>query len=168
MNIFAVSEFVTVFEISRNSNGVLQDTGFRFLIGIACLVGGVSVLVRRWRNNGAKGWIGPMFLIAWSLFWLYLHNFPHVLEHIDSLVRAYRDRRYQIVEGQVQVLHQQPATGHTKGDIIAVNGKQFEVNYFYFTPAYRKTLAHGGVLAAGVYARISYYNGEILRLDIRK
>lgn len=36
-----------------------------------------------------------------------------------------------------------PATGHTKGDIVTVNGKQFEVNYV--TPAYRNTLGHGGV-----------------------
>jgi hypothetical protein len=49
-----------------------------------------------------------------------------------------------------------------------VNGKQFEVNYFYVTPAYQKTLAHGGVLGSGVYARIYYHNGEILRVDIRK
>ena len=168
MNIFAVSEFVTVFEISRNSNGVLADLGFRFLIGIACLVGGVSFLARRWRHNDAKGWIGAGFAIVWSLLWLYLHNFPHVVGHINSLVRAYRERQYHVVEGPVRVLHQQPATGHSKGDLIAVDGEQFEVNYFYFTPAYRKTLAHGGVLGAGVYARIYHYNGEILRIDIRK
>ena len=109
-----------------------------------------------------------MFVIAWALLWLYLHNFPYVFGHINNLVRAYRDGQYQVVEGQVQVLHEQPATGHTKGDIITVNGKQFEVNYFYLTPAYRNTLAHGGVLQSGVYARLYYYNGEILRVDIRK
>ena len=79
------------------------------------------------------------------------------------------------------MLHEQPATGHTKGDIITVNGKQFEVNYFHLTPAYHNTLAHGGVLGGSVYARIYYCNnprdlsrvpggssGEILRVDIRK
>jgi len=164
----AVSDFVTVFEIARGSNGVLADLGFRFLIGIAGLIGGVSALVVRWRNKGTKSWVAPVFVTVWSLFWLYMHNFPYAFGHINSLVRAYRDGQYQVVEGQVQVLHQQPATGHTKGDVIAVNGKQFEVNYFYLTPAYRNTLAHGGVLGAGVYARIYYYNGEILRVDIRK
>jgi hypothetical protein len=91
-----------------------------------------------------------------------------VFGHINNLVRAYRDEQYQIVEGPIQILHEQPATGHTKGDIFTVNGKQFEVNYFYATPAYRNTLAHGGVLGGGVYARLYYYNGEILRVDIRK
>ena len=103
-----------------------------------------------------------------ELVLLYLHNFPHVFGHINNLVTAYQEGQYQVVEGQVQVLHQQPVTGHTKGDIITVNEKQFEVNYFYATPAYRNTLAHGGVLGSGVYARLYYHNGEILRVDIRK
>jgi hypothetical protein len=81
---------------------------------------------------------------------------------------AYRDKRYEVVEGPVQVLHQQPASGHTKGDVIRVNGKEFEVNYFYATPAYHKTIVHNGVLNAGTYARVYYYDGEILRVDIRR
>ncbi|HEY5992156.1 MAG TPA: transposase, partial [Candidatus Udaeobacter sp.] len=166
---YAGVDFVTVFEIARGGNGVLAEEYFRLFIGIAALIGGVTALILNWRNNGGlKGWLGPVFVIAWGLFWLYLHNFPYVFGHINNLVTAYRDGQYQIVEGQVQVLHEQPATGHTKGDIITVNGKQFEVNYFYLTPAYRNTLAHGGVLNWGVYARICYYNGKILRVDIRK
>jgi hypothetical protein len=166
--ILAISDFVTVFEIARGSNGVFAGEAFRLCIGIAALIGGVTGLMRKWRIDGAKGWFAPVFIIGWALLWLYLHNFPYVFGHINSLVRAYRGGQYEVVEGAVQVLHEQPATGHTKGDIIAVNGKQFEVNYFYLTPAYRNTLAHGGVLGAGVYARIYYYKDEILRLDIRK
>jgi hypothetical protein len=163
-----LSDFITIFEIARGSNGVLTEEYLRLFIGIAALIGGVTALILNWRNNGLKGWVGPLFVIAWSLFWLYLHNFPYVFGHVNSLVRAYRDGQYQVVEGQVQVLHEQPSTGHTKGDIITVSGKQFEVNYFYLTPAYRNTLAHGGVLGGGVYTRIYYHNGEILRVDIRK
>jgi hypothetical protein len=166
--ILAISDFHTAFEIARGSNGIFADACFRLLIGIAALIGGVSALLFKWTNKGLKSWIGPVFAIVWSLFWLYLHNFPHVFGHIDSLVSAYRKRQYQVIEGQVQVLHEQPATGHTKGDIITVNGKQFEVNYFYATPAYRNTIAHGGVLGSGVYARLYYHDGEILRVDIRK
>ena len=136
---------------------------------MAALIGALRVLVRnRRRESGRRDYIGPIFILIWSLFWIYLHNFPHVYGHISGLVNAYQQKQYQVVEGPVEVLHQQPATGHSKGDIVAVNGEQFEVNYFYATPAYRKTLAHGGVLSAGVYARIYYYSGEILRVDIRK
>jgi hypothetical protein len=164
-----VPDFVTVFEITRNSNGIFAGTIFRLLIGVAALIGALRVLVRnRRRESSRRDYIGPIFVLVWSLFWIYLHNFPHVFGHIDRLMSAYQQKQYQIVEGPVQILHQQPATGHTKGDVIALKGEQFEVNYFYATPAYRNTLAHGGVLGAGVYARIYYYNGEILRVDIRK
>ena len=163
-----MSDFVTVFEIARGSNGVFTGEVFRLLIGIAALIGGVTALIGNWTNGGVKRWVAPVFVIAWSLLWLYLHNFPYAFGHINSLVGAYRHRQYQVVQGPVQVLHEQPATGHTRGDIITVNGKQFEVNYFYLTPAYRNTLAHGGVLQSGVYARLYYYNGEILRVDIRR
>jgi hypothetical protein len=166
--VLAASDFVTVFEIARGSNGVFADGCLRLFIGLAALVGGVTALIRKRRSNGAKDWLGAVFVTVWALFWLYLHNFPALFGHINNLVKAYRDGRYQVVEGQVQVLHEQPATGHTKGDIITVNGKQFEVNYFYVTPAYRNTLTHGGVLGSGAYARIYCHNGEILRVDIRK
>jgi hypothetical protein len=49
-----------------------------------------------------------------------------------------------------------------------LNGAQFEGNYFLVTPAYRDTIAHGGVLKNGVYTRIYHHDGQILRVDIRK
>lgn len=165
-----MSDFVTAFEITSTSNGVLADTVFRLFIGVACLIGGVSGLIftGRRKGNGRRNWIGSVFLIRCSSLWLYLHDFPQAFGHIHRLVGAYRNGQYQVVEGEVRVLHEQPATGHTKGDVIAVNGNQFEVNYFYVTAAYRQTIAHGGALRAGVYARIYCCDGEILRLDVRK
>ena len=106
--------------------------------------------------------------MVWSVVWIYMHLLPNVFGHINRLLDAYRERRYEIAEGPVEVLHQQPKTGHSKGDVVRVNGKEFEVNYFYATPAYHNTIAHKGVLNAGTYARIYYYEGEILRIDIRK
>jgi hypothetical protein len=164
-----VPDFVTVFEIARNSNGVFVGAVFRLLIGVVALIGALRSLVRnRRRERRRRDYIGPIFVLVWSLFWIYLHNFPHVFGHIDRLMSAYQQKQYQIVEGPVQILHQQPATGHSKGDIVSVNGMQFEVNYFLATPAYCKTLAHGGALSAGTYARIYYSDSEILRVDIRK
>jgi hypothetical protein len=95
-------------------------------------------------------------------------RFPHSFWHIDELMEAYKKRHYQVVEGEVRVLHQQPVTGHSKGDVIVVNGAQFEVNYFLRTPAYRDTIAHGGVLKNSVYTRIYHQDGQILRVDIRQ
>ncbi len=119
-----MSDFVTTFEIARQSNGVWAETLFRLSIGIGALVLGKTGLILKWRGKGAwpKGWVIPLFVTAWSLLWLYLHDFPHTFRHINSLVEGYEKGRYQVVEGAVKVLHIQPATGRTKGDIIVVNG----------------------------------------------
>ena len=163
-----MSEFVTVFEVTRNSNGVFADTVFRLLIGVVALLGSLRALVRnRRRERSRRDYIGPIFIVVWSVIWISMHLLPNVFGHINTLLDAYRDKRYEIVEGPVEVLHQQPYTGHSKGDVIRVNGKEFEVNYFYATPAYHNTIAHKGVLNVGAYARIYYYDGEILRVDIR-
>ena len=104
-----LSEFVTVFEITRNSNGVFVGAVFRLLIGIVALIGALRSLVRnRRRESSRRDYIGPIFVLVWSLFWIYLHNFPHVFGHIDRLMSAYQQKQYQIVEGPVQILHQQP------------------------------------------------------------
>ncbi|HEY6071054.1 MAG TPA: hypothetical protein VIU85_06750 [Chthoniobacterales bacterium] len=162
-------EFTTVFEITRNSNGVFGDEVFRLLIGIVALLGSLTLLVRNVRRReSAKDYIGPVFVLIWSVAWISMHLLPNVFGHVNKLVSAYRDKRYEIVEGPVQVLWQQPYHGHSQGDRIRVNGKEFVVNYFYATPAYTKTIAHGGVLTQGTYARIYYYEGEILRVDIRR
>lgn len=165
-----MSDFVTVFEISRQSYGVWSDTVFRLIIGIVTLISGVAGFVKWWRKRSgpSPGWLFPLLAVAWSVSWLYVHNFPASFAHINGLVDAYEKKQYQVVEGEVHVLHQQAVTGHGRGDIIVVDGVRFEVNYFLATPAYRVTIAHGGVLKDGVYARIYHSNGAILRFDIRK
>src|SRR5947208_15780096 len=122
--ILAISDFVTVFEISTNSNGVFAGEVFRLLIGVAPLIGGVTALILNWKNNSVKSWVGPMFVTCWALFWLYLHNFPFVFGDINSLVGAYRQVHYQVFDALVQVQHDPPATGHSEGDIVSVTEKQ--------------------------------------------
>lgn len=79
----------------------------------------------------------------------------------------YNNKQYNLAEGTVSVLHTQPATGHDAGDIVRIDGVEFEINYFHLTLGYNKTIAHGGLLQEGVYARVYYHNGAILRVDLR-
>jgi hypothetical protein len=85
-----------------------------------------------------------------------------------ELLSAFQQKRYDIIEGKVAVLHEQPETGHDKGDIVKVGNIKFTINYFTPTNAYKQTIAHGGVLKDGVYARVYYYEGKILRIDIKE
>jgi hypothetical protein len=166
-----MTEFVTVFEISRWSNGLLADGLFRLFIGVAALIGGITGVVYVWRKRGVRPrWdlIPALFLTAWAVSWLVMHDFPQMFRRIDHLAEAYEKGRYEIAEGIVAVLREQPAHGHSSGDRIVVGGKPFEVNYFHATSTYRQTIAHGGALRAGVYARLSHADGAILRVEIRK
>jgi hypothetical protein len=72
------------------------------------------------------------------------------------------------VEGTVQVSHSQPYQGHTSGDKITIDGQSFVIDYFYATPGYKETIAHGGVLRNGVYARIHHCDGVIIKVEVVK
>jgi hypothetical protein len=166
-----MTDFVTVFEINRWSNGLLAETLLRLLVGVVALIGGVTGLLPIWRKPGAsrrRDVIGSLFITAWAVFWLTLHDFPRMFRHIGNLTEAYEMGRYEVSEGIVTVLHEQPAHGHSSGDRIVVDGKSFAVDYFYATPAYRQTIAHGGALRAGTYARLGSVDGEIVRVEVRK
>ena len=166
-----MTDFVTVFEINRWSNGLLADALFRLFVGVAALIGGLTGVVYVWRKPEVRPrryLIPGLFLTAWAIFWLVMHDFPHMFRRIDHLTEAYEKGRYEVSEGIVAVLREQPAHGHSSGDRITVDGKPFEVNYFYATPAYRQTIAHGGALRPGIYARLSHVDGQIVRVDIRK
>jgi len=166
-----MTDFVTVFEINRWSNGLLAEELFRLFIGIAVLTGGVLCSIHVLRKNKwrPRGELFPcLFLLTWAVFWLVLHDFPRVYRHIETLTEASEAGRYEVSEGVVSVLHEQPRGGHSSGDRIVVGGKTFEVNFFHATPAYRQTIAHGGALRPGTYARLSHVNGEIIRVEIGK
>ena len=166
-----MTDFVTVFEINRWSNGLLADTLFRLFVGAAALIGGIGGAVRVLRRRESRRLIQLVpcvFLALWAIFWLGLHDFPHMFGRINGLAEAYEKKRYEVAEGIVTVLREQPAHGHSSGDKVVVDGKQFEVNYFHVTPAYRQTIAQGGALRAGVYARLSHVDGQIVRVEIRK
>ena len=45
-----MTDFITVFEINRWSNGLLADALFRLFIGVAALIGGLNGVVYVWRK----------------------------------------------------------------------------------------------------------------------
>jgi hypothetical protein len=154
----------TAFEISRWSNGIFTQMLIDLAIGLGVVLAAVASIIAKGRSVGA--WLAAAVMLAWAAFWL--HHIPLESAHLEYLLDAYGSGRYEIVEGEVSVLRQQPAHGHTEGDRVVVGGKTFVVSYFVATPAYRDTIAHGGVLKPGAYARIYHRDGEILRVDLKK
>jgi len=162
-----MNDLQTVFEISRTTESI--DIA-PFVIGFISLVIGVWGIHLKDKGK-CPSWISHpeifafagLVFIAFGCFSLFSW-----IGKSDRLLSAYKNGRYQVVEGRVSVLHMQPFGGHTKGDIITINGKQFEIDYFKKTPAYKKTISHGGVLREGVYAKIYYCSNDIVRIDTKR
>ena len=85
-----------------------------------------------------------------------------------KLREIYLNQEYSIVEGYVHVIRKQKNDGSDNGDIIEIQGKKFEINYYGRTPTYKLPIIYGGVLREGVYAKVYYYEDYILRVDIRR
>jgi hypothetical protein len=155
----------TVFEIAPGSNGVRADAYFRLAIGLAALLGGVVGLIRA---KKLKKMAAPAFAMAWGLVWFMAHIplWRIGTTQTNGLLDIYHNGKSQAVEGIVHVSHTQPAHGHSSGDKITVGDQTFEVNYFRVTPGYKQTISHGGVLREGVFARLHYYDGIILKVEI--
>lgn len=163
--------YVTVFEIAGGNTCLpWLDRPTYLALGIGAVAVGILLFVLRLMLRGRFriGLFAPVFLMFWGLGWFRFS--PSILatySHADKLYADYQNRRYDTVEGTVYVLREQPEIGHAPGDLILIGGKEFVINYFRMTPGYRRTISHGGALRNGVYARLCYRDGHILRVDIR-
>ena len=165
-----MNELTPVFEISLGTNGIRTDAVFRLAIGVIILTAGILGLILRKRTGGRfpKKLYGPAFMTGWGILWLLIHiPFWRIgTAEIDNLLSVYHNGKSPTTEGIVHVSHEQPATGHTAGDKITVGDQTFEVNYFLVTPGYKQTISHGGALREGVFARLHYYHGVILKVEV--
>jgi hypothetical protein len=166
-------DFHTVFEIASGIGGIEKEAYLRLAIGAIVLLVGVACIVlfatRRENDRWKPKLFTAVFLPVWAIFWLSI-SIPAVLSinrERHDLLTAYRTGKYAVVEGPVRVLRIQPPNGHAPGDLVSVNGKQFKFNFYSTTHAYHRTIEHGGDLRGGVYARVLYCDGDIIRVDVR-
>lgn len=169
-------EYITIFEISR------KWTDYFIVLSVICAIIGLSLaavliiyVLKNWKNwqTDKKPRKEIIFLIFFILIWGLGWSFGSFVIYSNirfgnELTGAYYSDNYEIIEGIVEVLHQQPKSGHDSGDLIRINHKEIEFSYFGSTPAYHQTISHGGVLENGVYVRLYLYKGNILRIDVSK
>jgi hypothetical protein len=165
-----MNQLTTVFEITSGTNGIRTDALVRLAIGIVFLIAGIVGLILRKKTGGRfpKKLYGPAFMTGWGALWLIMHIPLWIVSttDIDHLLDVYQNGKSQIAEGFVHVTNEQPAGGHSAGDKITVGDQTFEVNYFLVTPGYKQTISHGGILREGVFARLHYYDGVILKVEV--
>jgi hypothetical protein len=157
--------YTTVFETSYFSNGfLLWNIGF-LAVGIFAVR--QMIRSRKW-GNGKQAPI--FFMCLWATFWFFASGAWLYLNLTNGRLytAALANNQCEVVEGTVQVLHEQPAGGHDAGDRIRIGDKEFTYSYFTSTLSYNRTISHGGKLTNGVTARLHYLGNAILKVEIKK
>lgn len=150
--------FLIVFEASIFSNGSIFISLAPFGMCAACLWLYYKPQKPEENSNSKTSRKDPKPLL-WAAFVLGMVGILTVAVDISEWLRcrdAQKNRTGMVAEGRVCVLDQQPWSGHHPGDLILIDGKQFRVNSFICSHGYAKSIAHGGVLKDGVWARIHY------------
>ena len=87
--------------------------------------------------------------------------FSTVLEY-ETIVGAYKDGEYQVVEGYVEKFDLMPYEGH-KDESFEINSVKFSYSDYSITFGYNNAKSHGGVIKGnGQHLKIGYVvdNGE--------
>ena len=167
-----MNDFVTVFTVPKNIDASILILIIPSLVFIAICI--AEIVLRKKGRRGIFPWptltmppifgivVGSILLIGASAILI------NSIIKTNRLVSAYKDGEYEIVEGIVHVLHKQTADSHDKVDVVKIGNTEFVINSSRFTPGYNLTIADGGVLKDGVYARVYHQKGTIMRIDIRK
>jgi hypothetical protein len=147
------------------------------IIGVIALMIGISMIlvaVKKPKWFIAGGWetflLPGVFVTLWGIVWfgLSLVNYLSYSERYNLLVNVYESQHYEVAEGTVHVLSVQPEGGHAPGDNIRIGDVKFEVDYYSGDFGYGTSIAHHGILTEGTYAKVYYYDGRILRIDLKQ
>jgi len=150
-----------MFEIS-----IIPDMEVVKVVSVLAVVGMISLfLAIRYRKIYQR-----TFLLFWGcttsvfgVFLLLLHVSYHLYIYCNYLVG-----NYQILEGAVNVLYEQPKNGHAPGDLLEINGENLTLDFYDVSPGYNITISNGGLLINGRQVKLYVYDGIILRIDTIK
>lgn len=153
--------YITVFDISQQSvDWWFPAAGFLFLVIGIVFVKFISKLEGH-RNAKLVGW----FMIVFASFWTLIAAVSMYSSHTDFL-GAYKAAQYSVIEGTVEDFHPMPYSGHAE-ECFRVENERFCYSDYVIDPGFRQTASHGGPIREGLPVRITYYQGRILRLEIR-
>ena len=166
-----MDDLVTVYSILNDNYGdsidhTLQVMAFAlFTVGVLVLI--LVKFVRTQKQTKLEIYYLPVFFIVFSVLLFMLLGITGAEDDFDRMKDVYGNGGYEIVEGEVHVSHEQPKGGHAKGDVVIIDGKSYEIGYFDSKAGYKQTIAHGGCLKEGVYAKLYVYGDRILRIDAK-
>jgi len=144
--------FKTVFDVTQQGYAAWWFPAFGLLfVCIGALFVFAPTTMNRLLPRGPKGrartvfnWCFFIFAIAWTLL-----NFVITYDSYRKAMMALRDGQYAIVEGYV-----------------SDKGHRFSYSDYVASAGFNNTASHGGPIREGLYVRVTYTNGVILRLEV--
>ena len=160
-------DYESIYEVSLIGNPDVYWS----LTFLAVGVGAAWTFFKQWRPRDLRGCRSVLLGFMWASIWLTFSTFWVVGVILHSLEdqRRLRDGHCQVAEGVVSVLHIGARGGKDGGDRIAIGGVEFQYSYYDASkPGYRRIIRKGGRLTQGTKARVHYYDGALLKVEIAR
>jgi hypothetical protein len=156
------AQYTTIYQVTQFA----PDWPFA-CVGLLPLIAGVVII---WGRRRFK-WKQPhpllaTFLCLFGTVWVGGVGVS-VLSADWRAFQAYQKGNYQTVEGVVYDFHPMPYEGH-QDECFSVQDQRFCYSDYEVAPGFHNAASHGGPIRSGLYVRIAYLDGRILRLDIPK
>ena len=173
-----MDNFKTVYIFTQDANSLMAKNQFDVFLGIIIFAIGIGLIVSVIRKQSVAMFgkyadrVLPagMFAILWAVIWSgwSLFTLNDYNQRYDMFVEVYDTQQYKTSEGTIKVISVQPDGGHTPGDMIQIGGVELEVNGYSGDFGYSKSIVHQGILTEGKYVKVFYYDGRILRIDVKQ
>ena len=154
---------------------IVYDAGVHFpfewvlLIPVAMFgIGlGASIYLSRQAGTSRSGRLRRGFMVLWTCgvgllgIGVFIDTYNHFVYHRDSL----RSGRVRVVEGVVSQFDPEPPEGH-HDESFDVAGQHFSYSQYVLNSGFNHSRGAGGPIRDGLQVRITYLDGQILRLEI--
>jgi hypothetical protein len=154
-------DYVTVFDISKQ-----QFEWWWPAIGLLIFALGIVFIkfISRWPSQKNAKIIGWVMVVFGPIFTIVVYNSQTSMW--TDWRSVYERGGYSTVEGVVHDFKPMPYEGH-QDECFWVENRKFCYSDYVVQPGFRQSASHGGPIREGLPVRIAYYEGQILRLDVR-
>jgi len=154
-------QYITVYSIMTESARI---PWLHLVIGVVVLP---LFIYAVWRQGVRTKLLG---VIAAALLWDGI-IFPcswHMSNAHNEAQNLLRSGNCQVVEGPVEQFVPMPYGGHSE-ESFNVKGVHFEYSDFDDSkPGFNKSESHGGPIHKGMWVRLNYHDGSILKIEVPK
>ena len=182
--LLVANEYNQVFRYEDRKKSIFFENRFMLFIGILPIFIGAFILKKTYpKNTKKKGeWIKFIFSISWTIivltiwmgiwYGINLSYYNNISKIYDKIVEIDKKNLWDTAEGIISLKFEQSESGHTKGDIIQINDKTFEIDYYDARPekvfGYNIPVSKGGILKNNLYVRLKTYKNTIYKIEIKK